>query len=36
LGVRFNLAKHDRINLRADVGYGNTGWSWTFALGEAF
>lgn len=36
LGARFNLAKHDRINLRADVAYGNTGWSWTFALGEAF
>ncbi len=36
VGVRFNLAKHDRINLRADVAYGNTGWSWTFALGEAF
>jgi hypothetical protein len=35
-GARFNLAKHDRINLRADVAYGNTGWSWNFALGEAF
>ena len=35
-GARFNLAKHDRINLRADVAYGSTGWSWTFALGEAF
>ena len=36
VGLRFNLAKQDRINLRADISYGETGWSWVFALGEAF
>jgi Omp85 superfamily domain len=35
-GIRFNLSKRERINLRADLAYGNNGWSWTFALGEAF
>src|SRR5688572_27175499 len=36
VGARFNLAQQDRINLRADVSYGKSGWSWVFALGEAF
>lgn len=36
IGGRFNLSKHDRINLRADVAYGRNGWSWNFALAEAF
>jgi len=35
-GVRFNLSKKERINLRADIAYGKTGWSWNFSLGEAF
>jgi hypothetical protein len=35
-GVRFNLSKKQRINLRADIAYGKTGWSWNFSLGEAF
>jgi len=35
-GVRFNLSKKERINLRADIAYGTTGWSWNFSLGEAF
>jgi hypothetical protein len=35
-GGRFNLVKKQRINLRADVAYGTTGWSWNFSLGEAF
>jgi len=35
-GIRFNLAKKQRINMRADVAYGTTGWSWNFFLGEAF
>jgi hypothetical protein len=36
IGGRFNLSKYDRINLRADVAYGRNGWSWNFALAEAF
>jgi hypothetical protein len=35
-GVRFNLSKKERINLRGDMAYGTTGWSWNFSLGEAF
>lgn len=35
-GVRWNLSKKQRINLRADIAYGKTGWSWNFAVGEAF
>jgi len=35
-GIRFNLSKKERINLRADIAYGKTGWSWNFSLGEAF
>ena len=36
VGARFNLSQQDRINLRADIAYGKAGWSWVFALGEAF
>jgi len=35
-GVRFNLSKMRRINLRADTAYGKNGWSWNFSIGEAF
>ena len=35
-GIRFNLGQADRINLRLDLAYGKTGWSWAFSLGEAF
>ena len=35
-GIRFNLSKKQRINLRADIAYGDNGWSWNFAVGEAF
>jgi hypothetical protein len=35
-GIRFNLSKKQRINLRADIAYGKNGWSWNFSLGEAF
>jgi len=35
-GIRFNLSKTRRINMRADIAYGKNGWSWNFSLGEAF
>jgi hypothetical protein len=35
-GIRFNLSKKQRINLRADFAYGQNGWSWNFSVGEAF
>ena len=35
-GIRFNLSKKQRINLRADFAYGKNGWSWNFSVGEAF
>jgi len=35
-GIRFNLSKKQRINLRADLAYGKNGWSWNFSVGEAF
>jgi hypothetical protein len=35
-GVRFNLSKKQRVNMRADIAYGKTGLSWNFSLGEAF
>jgi len=35
-GIRFNLSKTRRINLRADTAYGKNGWSWNFSIGEAF
>jgi hypothetical protein len=35
-GIRFNLSRKQRINMRADVAYGQNGWSWNFAIGEAF
>src|SRR4029453_944474 len=35
VGLRFNLAKQDRINLRADVSYGVTGGGWVRGLGSS-
>ena len=35
-GIRFNLSKKQRINLRADIAYGANGWSWNLSVGEAF
>jgi outer membrane protein assembly factor BamA len=35
-GIRWNLSGKQRINLRGDIAYGKTGWSWNFAVGEAF
>jgi hypothetical protein len=35
-GIRFNLDKKRRINLRADLAYGKNGIAWNFAVGEAF
>jgi len=35
-GVRFNLSRKQRINLRADIAYGDNGLSWNFSVGEAF
>jgi hypothetical protein len=35
-GIRLNLSRKQRIHLRADIAYGKAGWSWNFAVGEAF
>jgi hypothetical protein len=35
-GIRFNVSQKQRINMRADVAYGENGWSWNFSIGEAF
>jgi hypothetical protein len=35
-GIRFNLSKKQRINMRGDIAYGKNGWSWNFSVGEAF
>lgn len=35
-GIRFNVSRKQRINMRADIAYGENGWSWNFSLGEAF
>jgi outer membrane protein assembly factor BamA len=35
-GIRFNVSKTQRINMRADIAYGENGWSWNFSIGEAF
>lgn len=35
-GIRFNLSRKQRINLRTDFAYGKNGWSWNISLGEAF
>ena len=36
LGLRFNLSKQRRINLRLDVAYSKTGGSWSMGVAEAF
>jgi Omp85 superfamily domain len=35
-GIRFNLDKKRRVNLRGDLAYGKNGFAWNFAVGEAF
>jgi len=35
-GIRFNVSQKQRINMRADIAYGENGWSWNFSIGEAF
>src|SRR5688572_12351615 len=35
-GIRFNLSRKQRINLRSDFAYGKNGWSWNISIGEAF
>jgi hypothetical protein len=35
-GLRFNLSKQRRINLRLDLAYSKTGGSWSMGVGEAF
>jgi outer membrane protein assembly factor BamA len=35
-GIRFNLSRKQRINLRSDFAYGKNGWSWNVSIGEAF
>lgn len=35
-GLRINMSKKQRINMRIDTGYGKDGWSWNCSLGEAF
>ena len=35
-GLRYNLSKHRRINLRLDVAYSKTGGSWSMGIGEVF
>ena len=36
LGLRFNLSKQRRINLRLDTAYSKTGGSWSMGVGEVF
>jgi outer membrane protein assembly factor BamA len=36
LGLRFNLSKQRRINLRLDLAYSKTGGSWSMGVAEAF
>lgn len=35
-GVRFQLSKKYRVNLRADIAQGKDTWTWTMGVGEAF
>lgn len=35
-GLRFQLSKQNRVNLRVDLGYGKSGHTLTIGLGEAF
>ena len=34
-GVRFQLSKKYRVNLRADIAQGKDTWTWTMGVGEA-
>jgi hypothetical protein len=36
VGLRFNLSKQRRINLRLDLAYSRTGGSWSMGVGEVF
>ena len=36
LGLRFNLLKRDKLNLRSDFAYSTTGFSWSMGIGEVF
>jgi hypothetical protein len=36
VGLRFNLSKQRRINLRLDLAYSKTGGSWSMGVAEAF
>jgi hypothetical protein len=35
-GVRFQLSKTYRVNLRADFAQGKDTWTWSMGVGEAF
>jgi hypothetical protein len=35
-GLRFNMSKKYHVNLRADVGYGKDGHTFSLGVGEAF
>ena len=35
-GVRFQLSKAYRVNLRADFARGKDTWTWSMGVGEAF
>lgn len=36
LGLRYNLLKQGRMNLRSDFAYSNTGFAWSMGIGEVF
>jgi hypothetical protein len=35
-GLRFQLSKKYRVNLRADIAQGKDTWTWSMGVGEAF
>jgi len=35
-GIRFQLSKNHRVNLRADIARGKDTWTWGMGVGEAF
>ena len=35
-GIRFQLSKAYRVNLRADIAKGRDSWTWGMGVGEAF
>jgi hypothetical protein len=35
-GLRFQLSKAYRVNLRADFARGKDTWTWSMGVGEAF